>query len=96
MEAHLAPNLRNILDQTSLKWVFCGKSIVQSHFMLILWSKGGKGGVGTQLKWSQITTEAFLSGKTTTSCALAIQLSMCRDSVLLIVRSIEERIVRVF
>lgn len=71
----LDPTLQNVLDQKSLKWIFCGEPTRTSpgSSQLTALFLGGKGGVG----------------KTTTSCSLAVQLAAVRESVLLIVREAE-------
>lgn len=80
-EPSLEPSLQNVLDHTSLKWIFCG----------------GKGGVGEALccmrRWlllfgahehEQATDTPLFAGKTTCSCSLAVLLAACREKVLII------------
>lgn len=93
-EETFPPNLQNVLDQKSLKWIFCGMCFTPCLLLSSLtstcqyYNAGGKGGVGKQ---SSILSyldpdNSVCTGKTTTSCSLAIQLAKCRESVLLIVR----------
>jgi hypothetical protein len=51
-EETLPPNLQNVLDQKSLKWIFCGMSLriplsYNSLTFIFASCAGGKGGVGT-------------------------------------------------
>lgn len=69
----LDPSLRNIIEQTSLKWIFVG----------------GKGGVGkttcrlgTSVKL--VENPDFISISDYCSCSLAVQLAKVRESVLII------------
>jgi hypothetical protein len=81
----LPPTLQNVLDQKSLKWIFCGKSIAVIPFLCAR--------ADVQVEKVVLVCPAFWVrqyktdriGKTTTSCSLAVQLAACRESVLLIV-----------
>lgn len=66
----LEPSLKNILDQTSLKWIFVG----------------GKGGVGkTTCRYYLYALLPYLILiKCIFSCSLAVQLSKVRETVLII------------
>ena len=87
----LEPTLQNILDQKSLKWIFCGASLSHSGSMhaLTLCLLQAERVVSVRLAAQHNAWLAFdesgVAGKTTTSCSLAIQLASCRESVLLIV-----------
>ena len=94
MAETLPPTLQNVLDQKTLKWIFCGMSInlcthraaPSTHIVSLLvyrW-KGRRRYVSTL--WNCTTARTLHLGKTTTSCSLAIQLSKVRQSVLIIVR----------
>ena len=88
----LPPTLQNVLDQKTLKWIFCGMTSKFSWNYVDLEADsrikfvGGKGGVGKLIsKQNKFHIFILWIGKTTTSCSLAIQLASCRESVLLIV-----------
>ena len=91
-EELLEPTLQNVLDQKSLKWIFCGEysrlvqlsTVADNHAPSVQAAK-----VVSVCHSVQSSGMLFKHdvGKTTTSCSLAIKLASCRESVLLIVRS---------
>lgn len=81
------PTLQNVLDQKSLKWIFCGTSTAataHSHAQSVA-QAGRVVSVRPRAAKRVLYAEYMPVGKTTTSCSLAIQLAACRESVLLIV-----------
>lgn len=97
-EESFPPTLQNVLDQNSLKWIFCGKSPLYIYLSLaprivligsqLIFLHRWKGRCRCAPAFSPRYIKGLYSciGKTTTSCSLAIQLAQVRESVLLIVR----------
>ena len=81
----LAPTLQNVLDQKSLKWIFCGKSGILGDDIRADTLQAVKVVSVSSASIQRQMDAKRLPGKTTTSCSLAAQLAQCRESVLLIV-----------
>lgn len=94
MAETLPPTLQNVLDQKTLKWIFCGMSInictcraaPSTHILSSLMFRWKRRRRYVTTLWNYTTARTLHLGKTTTSCSLAIQLSKVRESVLIIVR----------
>ena len=72
----LAPTLQNVLDQTTLKWVFVGGKGPFSFFPASL--------VGDSHRSHSLSLDSGGVGKTTTSCTLGVLLATVRKNVLIV------------